>query len=184
MNITGLEKSLVLIDAENVWNSWRNYCNKHNLDEKVDYVKLVDTLTKDTNKLRAIFYDAVPETIPKSKKEFIKAMENNNIQVNTKILKHRKVICSKCNAEIEKYVQKGVDIAIATDLLRHSFLKNCQICILVSGDEDYKDAVSVSKDMGMKVWIASFKDALSSDLRKVADKVIYLDDLFDSIKRQ
>ncbi len=79
-------------------------------------------------------------------------------------------------------MQKGVDVSLATDILRHGFQNSCEICIVVSGDVDYKDAIDLVKDRGIKVWVCSFKSALSPELRRSADKIFLLDDLFNHIK--
>ena len=36
-----MDKSVVLIDAENVFKGWVNYCSNLFFKEKIDYVKLV-----------------------------------------------------------------------------------------------------------------------------------------------
>ena len=48
-----MDKSVVLIDAENILKSWINYCSNTSVKEKIDYVKLIDEVSKNTNLLRA-----------------------------------------------------------------------------------------------------------------------------------
>lgn len=179
-----MEKSLILLDGENIVKSWQNYCRLRGTQEYIDYVKLVAKLSEGTNRLRAIFYDGVPENIPLKKKNFHDALQHNGIQLRTKILKNREHYCTKCHNKDMRTVQKGVDVSLATDILRHAWQNSCDICIVVSGDEDYKDAIECAKERGVKVWVASFKNSLSADLRRSADKVIFLDDLFNEIKRE
>lgn len=176
------EKSVILIDGENILRSWWKYCENKSIKEKVHYSKLIKKLSEETNLLRAYFYDGVPEVITIKKKNFMEALQKQGIQLRTKILKDREQLCSKCGNKDTKRVQKGVDVSLATDILRHAWQKTCNICIVVSGDEDYKDAIECAKDKGIKVWIASFKNSLSKELRKTADKVIFLEDIFDDIK--
>ena len=177
-----VEKSLVLIDAENILKSWQNHCRENGITEKIDYLKLRDEVSKDTNLLRTYFYDGVPEVIPLKKKNFLDILGRSGIQRRTKVLKNRRHICSKCGNKDTRTIQKGVDVSLATDILRHAWQKTCDICIVVSGDEDYKDAIDSAKDRGIKVWVASFKKSLSKELSMSADKVILLDDIFDSVK--
>lgn len=177
-----LEKSLILIDGENVKKSWQNCCKEKNILEKIDYIKLVNKLSENTNKLRAIFYDGLPEVIPVNKKNFLEALQKQGITIKTKILKHRINVCPNCKEKTDKYVQKGVDVSLACDIVRHAFQQTCDICIIVSGDEDYKDAIELAKDKGMKIWLASFKNSLSKDIQKSVDKTVFLDDIFDDIK--
>lgn len=180
-----VEKSVVLIDAENVIKPWQKYCANNGLTDKIDYIKLVDVLANEaeTDLLRAYFYDGVPETIPLKKKNFLSALEKQGIQLRTKILKSRTNTCSACGFTVQRCIQKGVDVSLATDILRHAYQKTCGVCIVVSGDEDYCDAINLAKDLGTKVWVASFKSALSSKVERTADKVILLDDIFEKLKR-
>ncbi len=179
-----MEKSLVLIDGENIIKSWWWHCKENHLSDNIDYIKLVKKVSENTNLLRAIFYDGIPESIPVKKKNFHKSLSNGNIQLRTKILKTRKHICPNCNHQSTKEVQKGVDVALATDILRHAWQKSCDVCIVASGDEDYKDAIECAKERGLKVWVVSFKRSLSSNLKNSADKIIYMEDIFDHIKRE
>ena len=178
------EKSVVLIDAENVIKSWWKYCEVNNLKDKIDYAKLISVLSENTNLLRAYFYDGVPEKISIKKKNFLDVLQKKGIQLRTKILKDRSYQCEKCSEISIKRVQKGVDVSLATDILRHAFQQTCQICIVVSGDEDYKDAIEVAKDRGIKVWVSSFRMSLSSEVEKAADKIILLEDIFNQTKKQ
>lgn len=174
-------RSVVFIDGENVVRSWMSYCKSNDIQKKVDYVKLVKKVSEGTDLLRAYFYDGVPETIPLPKKNFLTALQRNGIQLRTKILKNRVHTCSQCNYEDNRRVQKGVDVSLATDILRHAWQQTCNICIVVSGDEDYKDAVDCIKDKGLKVWVVAFKNSLSTELRGSADKVIFIEDIFNDI---
>lgn len=92
------------------------------------------------------------------------------------------MVCPNCSTTHERQIQKGVDISLATDILRHALQKTCNICIIVSGDEDFKDAIECAKDAGIKIWVASFRNSLSKEIKITADKIIYLDDLFNDIK--
>jgi uncharacterized LabA/DUF88 family protein len=171
-----MEKSVVLIDSENVIRSWRMHSGK-----KIDYMKLINAVSIGTNLLRAYLYDGVPEVIPPRKQKFLHALQRAGIQLRTKILKNRTYSCDYCNMPTTRQVQKGVDVSLATDILRHAFQQSCDICIIISGDEDYKDAIDVAKDKGIKVWICSFKRALSYELERSADKVVLIDNIMDEI---
>ena len=73
--------------------------------------------------------------------------------------------------------EKGVDIQLATDMITHSYKNNYDAAILVGGDTDYVGALQAVKDNGKNVEVALFGKGQSSlQLRKVADKVITVDD--------
>lgn len=171
----------MLIDAENVLMSWNKYCRDNNLRSRIDYVKLVSEISRGTNLLRAYFYDGVPEKVSKNKKNFMDALRKKGFQLRTKVLKERIVDCEKCGSREVRNIQKGVDVFLATDILRHAWQGTCEVCIVVSGDEDYKDAIDCIKDKGLRVWVVSFRDCLSRELELSADKVILVEDIFDKI---
>ena len=85
--------------------------------------------------------------------------------------------CPYCKKSSLRQIQKGIDVSLATDILRHAFQNTCTLCIVVSGDEDYKDAIEVAKDRGIKVWVCLFKNALSAELGRTADRTILFRDI-------
>lgn len=80
--------------------------------------------------------------------------------------------------------QKGIDVALVTELLRMAREDVYDTAIVVSGDNDYKNAIECTKLWGKRVEVASFRSALGGDLKQVADKLIFLDNILDKIKRQ
>lgn len=73
---------------------------------------------------------------------------------------------------------KGVDIAMATDMLSHAFMGNYDVAVLVAGDKDYLPMVESVKRLGKLVIVAFFEEkghGLSEDLKLAADCFISLD---------
>ena len=68
--------------------------------------------------------------------------------------------------------EKGIDVKLATDMLVHGFRANYDTVVLVSGDDDFSDALQAVKDVGKHVEIALFGQRTSQHLREVADAVI------------
>jgi len=75
------------------------------------------------------------------------------------------------------YVEKGVDIAIAVDMIQLAYSNSYDVAILVSGDGDFAKAIKAVKDQGKHVEVAFFKKDFSYHLSMVADKRIYLDNI-------
>ena len=74
---------------------------------------------------------------------------------------------SKSRGEIT--VEKGVDIMIATDILKYAWNNSYDVAILVSGDGDFAYAVQSAKDSGAQIEVAAFPSNLSSELANSAD---------------
>ncbi len=72
--------------------------------------------------------------------------------------------------------QKRVDVQLAVDLVLLAARDSYDIGILVSGDQDFTDAVLAAKDLGKAVGIATLDSTQPSDLRWAADFFIDLKD--------
>lgn len=190
------KKSMMFIDAGNLLGGWRGYCrSKKNtfkdeknenerIEKKIDYQKLIKVISKDTDFIRAYFYDAVQEPIDNKKMRFFDKLREFEITIVTKRLRYKSITCPNCNS-IDDGIpyQKDVDVALVTDLMSLSIEKAFDIAIIVSGDNDFVDAINFVKSKGIKVWVASFVYSLGEDTMRAADKVIKLDSLFKEIAR-
>jgi uncharacterized LabA/DUF88 family protein len=71
--------------------------------------------------------------------------------------------------------EKGVDLAVAREMLMHGFNKNYQTAVLVAGDSDYIGLVQDLKRLGLLVVLAFYEcSALSPELRLAADAFVAL----------
>jgi uncharacterized LabA/DUF88 family protein len=66
-------------------------------------------------------------------------------------------------------VEKGIDIMLATDLLRFGYNGLYDIAVLVSGDSDFAYVLQTAKNIGRHVEVAYFERSISKDLLDVAD---------------
>jgi hypothetical protein len=65
--------------------------------------------------------------------------------------------------------EKGVDIALAKEMLVNAFNRNFDIGVLVAGDQDYHDLVQETKRYGQTIEGAFFSHGLSEPLRLAFD---------------
>lgn len=193
MNMGDKKKTMVFIDARNILGGWWNYCKangfvkknslgKLELMKKINYEKLIAEITKDTDFVRGYFYDAVDEPIDARKNGFFDKLRSLEITVVTKPLKYKDEQCKHCNKmDVHIPYQKGVDVALVTDVMGLAFEKAYDIAIIVSGDNDFVDAIEFIKSKGLKVWVVSFLNCLGEDTMRAGDKTIQLDKLFDKL---
>lgn len=66
--------------------------------------------------------------------------------------------CPHCNVALERSPEKGIDAAIATDLLSLSWQGVLDVAILVSGDADFIPAVERIQEKGLKVVNATWQN--------------------------
>ncbi len=161
------EKVAIFIDGANMFHA------SNNLKVKIDYKKLIEILKKERWLLRAYFYTGVPTgNLPKEiyedykkQKGFLNELQNLGIKVKTMPLKKTP----------EGFIEKGIDILIATDMVSLAFRNAYDTAVLVSGDSDYVPVIEEIQSLGKRVENASFKRESSYNLRKVCDEFIELD---------
>lgn len=91
-------------------------------------------------------------------------------------------MCEDCIGKTKKR-EKGIDIKIATDMIRKCLTENeCDVCILISGDADFIPAMQTIKDAKKEVITASVTIGYSSQLRDGRFRYFYLKkkDLIDN----
>lgn len=91
---------------------------------------------------------------------------------------HQRYTCEPVLFKKHKGKEKGVEIALATEILVNAFNQNYDIGVLVAGDKDYAGLVKEVKRYGPIIHGAFFERGLSEDL------TLAVDDFNDIIKRQ
>jgi uncharacterized LabA/DUF88 family protein len=90
--------------------------------------------------------------------------------------------CPNCRHEFDRHVQKGVDVGIATLIVKLAAQNVYERLILSAGDGDFEDAISyVKSELHKEVWICGSQHNLSADLQSYADQVLWLEDMLDDI---
>ena len=107
------------------------------------------------------------------------------IRVQLYRLKDLHITCKHCGTEFVREVQKGVDVGIATLIVKMAAQGGYDRLILSAGDGDFEDAISYVKSERLKeVWVCGSQDNLSPDLQSYADNVIWLEDLHPAIDKE
>ncbi|MEK7394500.1 MAG: NYN domain-containing protein [Fibrobacterota bacterium] len=83
--------------------------------------------------------------------------------------------CDSCGRSV--FVEKGVDIAIVTQAIKHAQKDNYDTLVLVNGDADLLDALLYIRDeLGKKIVIVGDLDSISTDIQAISDEVISVSD--------
>lgn len=92
--------------------------------------------------------------------------------------------CPHCKQGFDRHVQKGVDVGIATLMIKLAAQNVYDRLILAAGDGDFEDAISyVKSELHKEVWVLGSQANLSADLQSYADAVVWLEDLLPAIAR-
>jgi uncharacterized LabA/DUF88 family protein len=121
-----------------------------------------------------IFYNSYREQDLEKARPFYDKLQANGFQVKLYPLKKMGVTCQHCNTDGERFVQKGVDIAIATDMLSLAYEGKCKRIVLTAGDGDFLDAVQRVRKIFREVYLAAYQRSCSNELAYAADRVYWL----------
>jgi uncharacterized LabA/DUF88 family protein len=171
----------MFIDGSNIFWGLKDFRRRNNVNDKIDFKKLVDYLLDKRDLTRAIYYCSKP--IPPAKASqigFYDYLRHIGIQVIDKPLKTRYDPITKKTRTVEK----GVDVALAVDLIGMAWEGAYEVAILVSGDEDYLGAVNKVMSKGKNVELVTFRNFMSKELKQACIKVTVLDDIWNLIKLQ
>ena len=172
------ERVIIFIDGSNIFHAIRA------LNIKIDYGKLVRFLSNEKYLVRAYYYSAMPrvEDVERDTPEWESLMrqrkfinELQNMGIKPKIANLRKLATGE-------WLEKEVDIMLATDMLKLAFRNAYDTAVLVSGDSDFCYTVETIQDLGKRVINATFKRNSSPLLRAVCDEVLILDDFIEEFQ--
>jgi len=189
------ERVAIFIDGSNFYHGLKICIG----NTKVDFSKFSQLLCGSRELVRAYYYNApvnqqaFPDIYKDQQKFFgslktvpyfvlkLGRLEKRTVKVDKENLIKTfgddvaKLILEKWGEVITTYVEKGVDIDLAADMLRLAYNNAYDTAIIVTGDGDFVSAVNGVKDMGKHVENANFSDGKGYHIRTACDKFISLD---------
>lgn len=157
-----MDKVAIFIDGSNLYHGLKNEAG----NTRLDFQKFIDWLLDGRKLVRTYYYNApVNATDPK-------AREQQKFFAALRLLPYFDVRLGRLEPRGNTHVEKGVDVAIAVDMVSMAFKNHYDVAVLVSSDGDFSIAVAAVKDSGKHVEVACFPK--SYQLQGVADKVIGL----------
>jgi uncharacterized LabA/DUF88 family protein len=162
------EKVAVFIDGANLFHGLMQDFNR--ID--VDFEALANKLLNGRYLTRTYYYTALPdqsrdpERYSKQQK-FLNALQKKP---------YFSVVLGRLELRPGNiYVEKGVDISLAIDLLDLAYHNTYDTAIIISGDGDFANAVKIVQRMGKHVENASTRSCQSHHLEQTCDKTIIID---------
>jgi uncharacterized LabA/DUF88 family protein len=160
---------MIFIDGSNIFHSLQRYKPGYRLD----YDKLVKVLVRDRNLVRPYYYCSIGVPPRPKQIDFLKKLKAFHFTVVDRPLKKRG----------ETYVEKGVDVALVTDLLSMAYKNAYDVAIVVSGDKDVQGAIEEVKRLGKRVEVVAFGSSTSEDMKNSGDYFVDLESIADNIRR-
>lgn len=90
--------------------------------------------------------------------------------------RERIAACPVCKEPLRRTVEKGIDTALLTDLIRSAFDNTFDQAILVTEDSDFIPAVKFIQERWTKQIVHAFFRGKSDELRNACWKHIFIDD--------
>ena len=171
-----MKKGMLFIDGSNVYYDYRKSANsKLNIEKYIDYVKRqyehIDfirtyyfTSETDTNQgfLQQINQLPYCQVITGHlQKKMVHINETHNLRC----------CCGEiATGRIVTHVDKGTDVNIAVEMLKHAYLDTYDTAILSSRDGDFSSVVKIIKNLGKTVELVLLEDFKNS-ARELTDCV-------------
>ncbi len=174
-----MNRLAILIDGNNFYKGCQLNFNRTDVDFRKLGLKLCEAV--DGKLLRIYYYNAhvSPKIDPlgyqRQQKFFDNLRATPSITLKLGHLVYHRIRNEHGVSAQYFPTEKGIDVQIAVDMIRLGLLKSCEGTILVSGDSDYIYAVRFAKDLGSNLYIASFPQGGSNELRNEGDSHITMD---------
>lgn len=158
----------IFIDGSNLYHNLKNNCIK----PKIDFQKFIDKLAAGRKILRTYYYIS-----PLDQKAELLAYKKQQQFFNTlRKIPYFDLKLGRLEKRRTTYVEKGIDVNIAVDMIKHAHRKIYSTAILVNADADFVSAIEFVKELGCHVEVANFGKAYH--LNNSADKTIIFDKYF------
>lgn len=163
-----MDRVAVFIDGSNLY---KGLISTLGTDYRLDFVGFVHALTANRSLLRAYYYNApLPAEDPAAK-------AHQSFLNYLKRVPYVTVRLGRLERRGESFVEKGVDIQIAVDMLKLAYADAYDVAVLVSGDGDFAEVLKVIQDMGKHAENTTFQMLSSYRLAQQADRYFPLEEL-------
>lgn len=176
-----MEKIAFFVDGTNFYISLKRFLKEHypeNRDFEFNLAILITHLMRGSEKYLRTYFYINDEDYNKAKGLKV---DGDGIRVKILGIDHEEgfsnYISVKLGEKNERGQEKRVDTLLVVEMLKLSYLNSIETSILVGGDLDFVDAITVVKDLGKQVGVASFQSCSAKDLKNKADFFISLDNL-------
>ena len=144
-------------------------------EQRVDYLTFSQSICQGYLRLRTYVYDALPyQANPPTPEQSRLYASKTKFFETIKRLPSFEVRFGRQRPRPGGYIQKGVDVLLAIDLVRLSSKGQIQKAFLVAGDADFAPVVRAAKDEGVIVKLyhsEGLQEANGRMLKKYSDEL-------------
>lgn len=156
VTVMSSSRVMIFIDGSNLF--WATRARSI----QVEYSKLITFLTGSRSLIRTYYYGA--EKVPPDAAQlgFYESLRFQGIEVVTKPLVKRistaTLVSNGAKVQVMKEEEKGVDVAMVTDMLSMAYKNAYDTAVSVGADADFENALRNIKEIPKRVEIAAFSD--------------------------
>jgi uncharacterized LabA/DUF88 family protein len=187
-----IQKLMIFVDGQNLFYG----CNSYQKGFVWDYDKFINVLTNlaPNRKLIQVYYHASIAPVDPNrlgddaryrKQQMFYNVLRQKCKTEIKETKVQSIPCPNCNTTFKRPKEKGVDVALAADLLLYGMTGDYDVAILVSGDSDYIPVLQklAERKPNLKIEIAQFTGQVGYDLRNLGFRFYALDPMAEQFRR-
>ena len=168
------ERTIVFMDNSNIFHGQKD------AGWRIDAKKLHKYLERDGGRVWQVHFFASVIDPPRYEEtnfyHFIKSEMRYEVTLFKLGRKTHK--CRNCSRSWTTYIEKGVDVALATKLLTLANAKAFDTAILIGADKDFLGTVRAVKALGLRVEIFAWRNTISHDMEDESSApVVYFDDI-------
>lgn len=173
--MAGKKRVMIFIDAEYVIQNLRDMKGMRNSVrlKNIQWNNIINWIVNERELVRCNYYSA--ELSKEENKQTYKDQHDYLVDLKTKI-PYLQLKLGRLVKYGKVWVQKGIDIKIATDLLTKAFNDHYDVAALVTGDSDFAELISdVKERYGKHVELYTFNRSVQEALKIAPDKHTVID---------
>lgn len=173
-----MKTGMIFIDGSNVFYDWNKVtagAKKLDIQRYIDHIK---SQYPDVDFKRTYYFTSESSTNAGFLQQINKLpyveVKRGRLQEKTISLESQHIECPKCRTQIvqkiKTHVDKGTDVNIAVEMLKHAFNHSYDLAVLASRDADFVGVVRIIKDLGCTVELALF-DGVKENAQELSENV-------------
>ena len=163
-----MDRVSIFIDGSNLYHGLKGESGRSDLD----FNRFIERLVDGRRLIRTYYYNA---PVPASQNPE-QARNQQRFFDGLRRIPYLAIRLGRLEPRDKTFVEKGIDIAIAVDMLSMAFHDAYDTAVLVSSDGDFVKVIEAVRDLGKHVEVACFRKAYH--VKQAADKVIELNQSF------